>query len=214
MNIMSKRGVLVIVSGFSGTGKGTVVRKLVEKYDQYALSVSATTRNPRDGEEEGISYFFKTRDEFLKMIEQDAFLEYAEYVGNFYGTPSAYVDEMLSQGKNVILEIEVAGAKKVREKCPEALMVFMIPPSIKELVDRLKNRGSETEESIKSRLRQALKESEDIDKYDCILVNETVDDCVDLLHNIIVKAKNATKDDIELINEIKKDLNKFLEGEL
>ena len=134
---MSKKGNLVIISGFSGAGKGTVVKGLMARYDCYALSVSATTRAPREGEVNGREYFFKTREEFEKMIRQDALYEYAQYVSNYYGTPKAYVQEQLDAGKDVILEIEVQGALKVKEKNPKALLLFVTPPSAEELKKRL-----------------------------------------------------------------------------
>ena len=127
------KGILVVVSGFSGAGKGTVMKRLMEKYDDYALSVSATTRKPRHGEEDGREYFFRTRDEFEKLIEEDALLEYARYVENYYGTPRSYVEEQLQAGRNVILEIEIQGAMKIKEKIPEALLVFVTPPTVEEL---------------------------------------------------------------------------------
>ena len=126
------KGILVVVSGFSGAGKGTVMKRLMEKYDDYALSVSATTRKPRPGEEDGREYFFRTRDEFEKLIEEDALLEYARYVENYYGTPRSYVEEQLQAGRNVILEIEIQGAMKIKEKIPEALLVFVTPPTVEE----------------------------------------------------------------------------------
>ena len=129
---MSK-GILVVVSGFSGAGKGTVMKRLLEKYDDYALSVSVTTRAPRPGEEDGIAYFFRSREEFEQLIREDALIEYAQYVENYYGTPRSYVEEQLSAGRNVILEIEIQGAMKVKEKIPEALLVFVTPPTVAEL---------------------------------------------------------------------------------
>ena len=131
------KGILVVVSGFSGAGKGTVMKRLMEKYDDYALSVSATTRKPRPGEEDGREYFFRTRDEFEKLIEEDALLEYAQYVENYYGTPRSYVEEQLQAGRNVILEIEIQGAMKIKKKIPEALLVFVTPPTVEELERRL-----------------------------------------------------------------------------
>ena len=141
---MSK-GILVVVSGFSGAGKGTVMKRLLEKYDDYALSVSVTTRAPRPGEEDGIAYFFRSREEFEQLIREDALIEYAQYVENYYGTPRSYVEEQLSAGRNVILEIEIQGAMKVKEKIPEALLVFVTPPTVAELEKRLKGRGTETD---------------------------------------------------------------------
>ena len=142
------KGILVVVSGFSGAGKGTVMKRLMEKYDDYALSVSATTRKPRPGEEDGREYFFRTRDEFEKLIEEDALLEYARYVENYYGTPRSYVEEQLQAGRNVILEIEIQGAMKIKEKIPEALLVFVTPPTVEELERRLTGRGTETAQVI------------------------------------------------------------------
>ena len=142
---MSK-GILAVVSGFSGAGKGTVMKRLLEKHDDYALSISVTTRAPRQGEEDGREYFFRTKEEVEKLIADDQLLEYAEYVGNYYGTPRFYVEEMLSKGKNVILEIEIQGAMKIKEKIPEAVLIFVTPPSIKELEERLTGRGTESQE--------------------------------------------------------------------
>ena len=139
---MSK-GILVVVSGFSGAGKGTVMKRLLEKYNDYALSISVTTRNPRPGEEDGREYFFRTKEEFEKLIKEDALIEYAQYVENYYGTPRSYVEEQLQAGKNVILEIEIQGAMKVKEKIPEALLVFVTPPTVEELEKRFKVRGTE-----------------------------------------------------------------------
>ena len=156
---MSK-GVLTVVSGFSGAGKGTVMKRLLEKYENYALSISVTTRKPREGERDGIEYFFRTREEVEAMIQEDQLLEHAEYVGNYYGTPRFYVEDMLSQGKNVILEIEIQGAMKIKEKIPEAVLVFVTPPTIEELRSRLTGRGTETADVIASRLRRAAEESE------------------------------------------------------
>ena len=155
---MSK-GILVVVSGFSGAGKGTVMKRLLEKYDDYALSVSVTTRAPRPGEEDGIAYFFRSREEFEQLIREDALIEYAQYVENYYGTPRSYVEEQLSAGRNVILEIEIQGAMKVKEKIPEALLVFVTPPTVAELEKRLKGRGTETDQVIADRLARAGEEA-------------------------------------------------------
>ena len=149
------RGVLVVVSGFSGAGKGTVMKRLLEKYDNYALSISVTTRKPRPGEEDGREYFFRTKEEFEKFIEEDALIEYAQYVDNYYGTPRFYVEEQLAAGKDVILEIEIQGAMKVKEKNPEAVLVFVTPPTVEELKRRLTERGTETPEVIAERLARA-----------------------------------------------------------
>ena len=143
---MANRGILVVVSGFSGAGKGTLMKHLLEKYDNYALSISATTRAPREGEEHGREYFFHTKQEFEELILHDALIEYAQYVENYYGTPKAYVEKQLEAGKDVILEIEIQGALKVKEKFPDTLLLFVTPPSAEELKRRLINRGTETKE--------------------------------------------------------------------
>ena len=185
---MSK-GVLTVVSGFSGAGKGTVMKRLIQKYDDYALSISVTTRKPREGERDGIEYFFKTKEEVETMIENDEFLEYARYVDNYYGTPRFYVEEMLAKGKNVILEIEIQGAMQIKAKNPEAVLVFVTPPSFEELRNRLVGRGTETADVIESRLRRASEEAEGMPSYDYILVNDQVEDCVDRLHQIILSER-------------------------
>jgi len=199
---MSK-GILVVVSGFSGAGKGTVMKRLLEKYKDYALSVSATTRNPREGEVDGREYFFRTKEEFEKLIEEDALIEYAQYVGNYYGTPRSYVEEQLSQGKNVILEIEIQGAMKVKEKIPEALLVFVTPPTVEELKNRLVGRGTETEDVIADRLARAAEEAEGMGEYDYILVNDDLEECVENLHQIIRSEHARTVRNIEFVEEIK-----------
>lgn len=207
------KGVLVVVSGFSGAGKGTVMKALLERYDNYALSISATTRNPRPGEEDGKAYFFRTREEFEQMIKEDALLEYAQYVENYYGTPRSYVEEMLEQGKDVILEIEIQGAMKVKEKIPEAVLVFVTPPSMEELRNRLIGRNTETMEVIESRLRRASEEAEGIENYDYLLVNDDLDVCVQDLHNIIQSEHYRSDRNKLFIEKIQKDAKTFMKGE-
>ncbi|MDO5362207.1 MAG: guanylate kinase [Eubacteriales bacterium] len=199
---MSK-GILVVVSGFSGAGKGTVMKRLLEKYNDYALSVSATTRNPREGEVDGREYFFRSKEEFEKLIDEDALIEYAQYVGNYYGTPRSYVEEQLSQGKNVILEIEIQGAMKVKKKNPEALLVFVTPPTVEELKNRLVGRGTETEDVIADRLARAAEEAEGMGAYDYILVNDNLEECVDNLHQIIRSEHARTARNTEFVEEIR-----------
>lgn len=179
------RGILVVVSGFSGAGKGTVMKRLMEKYDNYALSVSVTTRNPRPGEEDGREYFFRTKEEFETLIKEDALIEYAQYVENYYGTPRSYVEEQLQAGKDVILEIEIQGARKIKKKIPEALLVFVTPPSMEILKERLAGRGTETAQVIADRLKRASQEAEGVDEYDYLLINDQLEECVDRLHEII-----------------------------
>lgn len=182
---MNKEGILIVVSGFSGAGKGTIMKALLERYDNYALSISATTRNPRLGEEEGKAYFFKTTEEFEKMIAKDDLIEYAMYVGNYYGTPKAYVEEQLRAGKDVILEIEIQGALKVKEKFPNTLLLFVTPPSAEELRKRLEGRGTETQEVIDGRMKRAIEEAEYMDQYDYLVVNDELDVCVEEMHHLI-----------------------------
>lgn len=209
---MSK-GILVVVSGFSGAGKGTVMKRLLEKYDNYSLSVSATTRAPRPGEEDGREYFFRKKEEFEKLIEEGALIEYAQYVGNYYGTPRSYVEEQLSKGKNVILEIEIQGAMKVKEKIPQALLVFVTPPSVEELKRRLVGRGTETEEVIAGRLARAGEEAEGMSDYDYLLVNDDLEECVDTLHQIITSEHFRTERNLEFVEEIKKQSLVFKKAE-
>ena len=172
---MNRQGILIVVSGFSGSGKGTIMKELLRRYDNYALSVSATTRQPREGEVEGREYFFKTREEFEKMIAKEELIEYARYVNHYYGTPRAYVEEQLAAGKDVILEIELQGALKIRDRFPDALLLFVTPPSAKELKRRLVSRGTETAEVIEQRMRRAVEESEGMESYDYDVVNDVLD---------------------------------------
>lgn len=209
---MSK-GVLTVVSGFSGAGKGTVMKRLIQKYDDYALSISVTTRKPREGERDGIEYFFKTKEEVETMIENDEFLEYARYVDNYYGTPRFYVEEMLAKGKNVILEIEIQGAMQIKAKNPEAVLIFVTPPSFEELRNRLVGRGTETADVIESRLRRASEEAEGMPSYDYILVNDQVEDCVDRLHQIILSERAKAQRNEEFINTIRQEARIFMKGD-
>ena len=170
-----QRGILVVVSGFSGVGKGTIMKCLTEKYDNYALSVSATTREPRPGETDGRDYFFHTADEFQQMIARDELVEYACYCGNYYGTPRKYVEEQMDRGWDVILEIEIQGALKIKAKYPDALLLFVMPPSAQVLRDRLIGRNTESPEVIDARLKRASAEADGIESYDYILVNDDME---------------------------------------
>ena len=203
---MNKKGILIVVSGFSGAGKGTIMKALLNKYDNYALSISATTRNPREGEVDGREYFFKTREEFEKMIAQDELIEYAKYVNNYYGTPKAYVEEQLANGKDVILEIEIQGALKVKEKFPETLLLFVTPPSAEILKNRLIGRGTEAMEVIEQRMARACEEAEGMDKYDYYVVNDVLDECVENVHNIIQAEHSRSYRNITFAEHIKRDL--------
>ena len=173
------------------------------------IIVSATTRKPRPGEEDGREYFFRTRDEFEKLIEEDALLEYARYVENYYGTPRSYVEEQLQAGRNVILEIEIQGAMKIKEKIPEALLVFVTPPTVEELERRLTGRGTETAQVIADRLARAGEEAKGMDQYDYILVNDTVEECVDHLHQIIVSEHSRAFRNAEFIAGIQEQTKAF-----
>lgn len=175
---MNTHGILIVVSGFSGSGKGTIMKELLKRYDNYALSISATTRAPREGETDGREYFFKTREEFEKMIAKEELIEYAEYVNNYYGTPRAYVEEQLTAGKDVILEIEIQGALKVKKKFPDTLLLFVTPPSAEELRKRLIGRGTETMEVIEQRMQRAIEESDGMESYDYYVINDDLDTCV------------------------------------
>ena len=205
-----RKGILLILSGFAGSGKGTIVRELTKRYDNYALSVSATTRAPRPGEEDGRDYFFKTREEFEKMIEAGDLLEHAEYVGNYYGTPKSYVEQKLNEGKDVILEIEQQGALQVKEKCPDAALMFLTPPSVREVYNRLKKRGTETEEVIMKRMNQGALEAAVIEKYDYIVVNDDLEKCIEDVHNTVQCAKCATLRNREFIDSLNRGFDEFL----
>ncbi len=203
---MSNKGILTVVSGFSGAGKGTIMKRLMEKYDNYALSVSATTRTPRPGEEEGREYFFRTVEEFEKMIAKEQLIEYAKYVDNYYGTPRAYVEEQLEAGKDVILEIEIQGALKVKEKFPETLLLFVTPPSARELKDRLVKRGTESMEVILSRMERAREEAKGMDRYDYLVINDVLEDCVDEVHRIIQGEHRKSFRNMDFIEKMRQEL--------
>lgn len=212
MTAMS-RGILAVVSGFSGAGKGTVMRALLEQHPGYALSISATTRKPREGEVDGREYFFRTREEFEELIRTEALIEYARYVENYYGTPRDYVERQLEEGRDVILEIEMQGAMKVKEKLPDALLLFITPPNAGELKRRLVGRGTESMEVIESRLSRAAEEAVYMEQYDYIVVNDRLEDCVQTVHNIIQSEKYSRERSLGVINKMKQDLKQFQKGE-
>lgn len=203
---MNQKGILIVVSGFSGAGKGTIMKELLKKYDNYALSISATTRGPREGEVDGREYFFKTREEFEKMIAKDELIEYAMYVNNYYGTPRAYVEEQLNAGRDVILEIEIQGALKVKEKFPETLLLFVTPPTAEILKNRLVGRGTETMDVIEQRMKRACEEAEGMEKYDYYVVNDVLEDCVEHVHQIIQAEHSRSYRNMEFAEHIKRDL--------
>ena len=210
---MKERGILTVISGFSGAGKGTLVKKLMSEYDNYALSISMTTRKPREGEQDGVHYFFIDREQFEKNIEEGKMLEHAEYVGNYYGTPREYVEDKLKAGKDVILEIEYMGAFQVKKMMPEALLLFVTPPSATELYRRLKGRGTETDEVISNRMKRAIEEADIVDKYEYILLNDDLDTCVRETHEIIQNAKYSVERNAEFIKTIKTELHEIAKGE-
>lgn len=203
---MKRKGILIIVSGFSGAGKGTLVKKLIEEYDGYALSVSATTRQPRPGERDGREYFFMQKDQFERKIAENGLIEYACYCDNYYGTPREYVEQQIDNGKDVILEIEIQGALKVKKQYDDALLLFVMPPSAEELRRRLVGRGTETEEVIDKRMHRAAQEAQGIEEYDYIVVNDDLETCVRQLHEIITAAHNTPNRNREFIENIRTEL--------
>ena len=205
---MEKRGRLIVISGFSGAGKGTVVKGLCEKYD-YKLSISATTRNPRPGEEDGREYYFKTVDEFKNLIDYNGLIEWAQYVDNYYGTPRKFVEDCIQQGKDVILEIEVQGAMNIKSQYPDAVMIFITTKDTCTLKNRLTGRGSETEEVIAKRMHKAFEESAIIDNYEYIVVNDDLNTCIDTVNSVILGEKCKRENNVEFIEEIKKELEQF-----
>lgn len=186
MALLKKTGKLVIISGFSGVGKGTVVQQLIGNADHYALSVSMTTRQPRENEEHGVHYYFVKDEVFEDMIEKNGFLEHAGYVGNYYGTPRAFVEENRGKGIDVILEIEVQGALQVKRRHPEAVMIFITTPNAREMERRLTNRKTDSYEKITSRMERAVVEAEHMKEYDYVVINDILDDCVRTIEEIIV----------------------------
>ncbi|MCR5631993.1 MAG: guanylate kinase [Eubacterium sp.] len=201
---MSK-GKLIVISGFSGAGKGTVVKKLVEKYD-YSLSISATTRQPREGEVDGKDYYFKSEAEFRSLIDYNGLIEWAQYVDNFYGTPRKFVEEEMAAGKNVILEIEVQGAMNVKSQYPNAILIFITTKDVPTLRKRLTNRGTESTEVINKRLARAAEEATSMESYEFIVVNDDLDTCVDAVNSIVVsescKKENVTEFLIDIKNQL------------
>ena len=197
------------MSGFSGAGKGTLMKALLEKYHNYALSISATTRKPRVGEVDGREYFFVTRERFEEMIAKEELIEYAQYVDNYYGTPRQYVFQQMADGKDVILEIEIQGALKIKEKFPEALLLFVLPPSADVLKERLIGRGTESMEVIQARLHRASEEAAGMNSYDYILVNDKVDVCVEEMHQLIQAQHNRVSSNLDFIEQMKQELKKY-----
>lgn len=210
---MDRQGILIIVSGFSGAGKGTIMKELTTRYEQYALSISATTRDPRPGEEDGVAYFFKTKEQFEQMIAEGALIEHACYVNNYYGTPRAYVEEELTKGHDVILEIEIQGARKIKEQYPDAVLLFVSTKDAKTLKERLEGRGTESPEVIAQRLARAVQESEGMEEYDYLVINDVLEECVEQVHGIIEAEHRKIEHNKERIEKIRQDLKGFAKGE-
>lgn len=210
---MDKKGILIVISGFSGAGKGTLVKALLKKYDNYALSISMTTRKPREGERDGVEYFFTDRERFEETIRQNGLIEYAQYCDNYYGTPRAYVERQMEAGNNVILEIEIQGALKIKEQFPESLLIFITPPSGAELKRRLVSRGTESSDVVARRLARAAEESEGMEAYDYIVVNDDLDVCVEEVHQLVEASRRAPVRSGAFIEEIRNELKAFSKGE-
>ena len=175
---MSSSKKLIVISGSSGVGKGTIIKSLLEKHSDIKLSISCTTRSPREGEIDGVNYFFKTREEFMKSVENDEFIEWAEFSGNCYGTKKSFVEKSLKNGEHVLLEIDTQGALQIKKKMPDAVLIFIEPPSYEELVARLRGRRTETEEAIQKRLNFVEFEKNNSKYFDYIIVNDTVESAV------------------------------------
>ena len=203
---MEQQGILAVVSGFSGAGKGTLMKELLRRYDNYALSISATTRQPRAGEADGREYFFVSEEEFRQMIEEDRLVEYAQYVNHYYGTPRDYVVQQMTRGKDVILEIEIQGALKVKKRFPDALLLFVTPPSAQELLRRLVGRGTETIEVINARLKRAAEEASGMEAYDYLLINDPIDPCVEEMHRLIQLQHRRTAYHLDFLNQMREEL--------
>ena len=205
--MLNRKGLLLVVSGPSGAGKGTICKALLNKNDQLKLSVSATTRKPRNGEVHGVNYFFIEKEEFTKMIENGEFLEYAQIYDNFYGTPKAAIIECLEKGQDVILEIEMQGARQIKEVYPEGVFIFVLPPSLEELKSRIVGRGTETQEEIEKRFSCAFEEINQIVNYDYFIVNEDIEKSVSDVEAIICAEKNkVTRYKNNIIDKFKEEL--------
>lgn len=201
-----KQGKIVVISGFSGVGKGTVVQRLMNDYDHYALSVSMTTRKPRENEVHGVNYYYVSNEEFEEMIARGGFLEYAGYVDHYYGTPRAFVEENIANGTDVILEIEVQGAMQIKKDHPESVLIFVTTPSAREMARRLIGRKTETKEQILGRFKKAVIEADEMKQYDYIVINDDLDECVQELNRIVETEKGGVKYDPSFKEKFKSEL--------
>lgn len=202
-----REGLLVVISGFSGAGKGTLMKELLKTYNEfYALSISATTRLPREGEVDGREYFFVSRERFEEMIAGNELIEYAQYVDNYYGSPVKYIKEQLAKGKDVILEIEVQGATKVKQLFPETTLIFVTPPNKDELRKRLLGRGTESMQQIENRLKRAKEEADSMEEYDFIIINDEVEAATNRLHHLIQSQHYRLSHNLSLIRDIRNDM--------
>lgn len=204
---MKKKGLLIVISGFSGVGKGTVARRLVADYG-YSLSVSATTREPRKGEVDGVDYYFKSEADFKNLIDYNGFIEYARYVDNYYGTPRAFVERELAAGRNVILEIEVQGAINIKNQYPDAILIFIAAPTVKDLKERLVGRGTEEEAVVAKRMSRAAEEAKEIENYEYIVINDNLDDCVQNVNAIIISKRYELNQNLDFIKETREEFEK------
>ena len=203
------KGNLLIISGPSGSGKGYIASKLIENYDNFSLSISATTRNIRPGEVDGVHYFYKTREEFEEMIKNNELLEYAEFVGNYYGTPKQFVLDKIKEGQNVLLEIEMQGALKVKEIFPDAVLIFIAVPSLEELKYRLTTRNRESDEEIKNRIKQAKVDISYADKYDYVVMNDDIEKVMKDFEQIINGnfPKEESVKNLKILQKIAEEIN-------
>ncbi len=199
-----KQGLLVVVSGASGTGKGTVCSALLESLPDLAYSISATTRLPRDGEKDGVNYYFLSREEFREMIDEGGFLEWAEVYGNYYGTPLKKIQERLAEGQDILLEIDTQGALKVMEKCPEGVFIFLVPPSLEELERRIRGRGTETEESLARRLGAAREEIGIGRRYRYVVMNDKVDLAVERIRVVLMAERCRVERNTDIFEVLEK----------
>jgi len=208
-----QKGILFVLSGFSGAGKGTIMKSFFEQYEGFVLSISATSREPRENEQHGVHYFSVTREQFEERIRTGNLIEYTEYQGNYYGTPRDFVVENLEKGLDVFLEIEVEGAENIRKQYPDAVTIFVSTPTPQELQKRLRGRGTNTEEQIRGRLKRAVEEAKIIDNYDYLLINDDLDECVRALYEITQTEHRRQSRNPQFDEWFRSELTQMLEAE-